>query len=89
MSVKSIGARGRVAAVQAAGAIQRLQVRLLAGEIKDNVEHIEPFGFTSRPLAGAEHVTLFVDGDRSHGVVVVVGDRVVLRCMTATARSSS
>lgn len=75
MSLKSIVARGRVAAVAAAGAVQRLQVRLLAGEIKDNVDHIEPFGFTSRPLPGAEHVTLFVDGDRSHGVVVVVGDR--------------
>lgn len=75
MSLKSIVARGRVVAVQAAGLVQRLQLRLLAGEIKDNVDHVEPFGFTSRPLPGAEHVTLFVGGDRSHGVVVVVGDR--------------
>jgi len=39
------------------------------------VEHFEPFGFTSKPLPGAEHITLFLDGDRSHGVTIVVADR--------------
>lgn len=68
-------ARGVVAAVRAAGRLQRLQLRLLAGEVKDEVEHLEPYGFTSHALPGAEHVTLFLDGDRSHGVTIVVADR--------------
>lgn len=67
--------RGSIAAANAATKMQSLQVRLLAGEIKDDVEHFEPFGFTSCPLPGAEAIGLFFDGDRSHGVVVVVADR--------------
>lgn len=68
-------ARGSVAAANAATKMQSLQVRLLAGEVKDDVEHFEPFGFTSCPLPGAEAFAAFFDGDRSHGVVLVVADR--------------
>lgn len=68
-------ARGAVSAVNAATKMQSLQLRLMAGEAKDSVEHFEPFGFTSKPLPGAEHITLFLDGDRSHGVTIVVADR--------------
>lgn len=68
-------ARGAVSAVNSGTKMQSLQLRMMAGETKDNVEHFEPFGFTSKPLAGAEHVTVFMDGDRSHGITVVVADR--------------
>jgi len=68
-------ARGTVAAVNAASKMQGLQLRLLAGEIKADVEHFEPYGFTSNPNAGAEAIAAFFDGDRSHGVVLVVADR--------------
>lgn len=68
-------ARGKVLAANSLGKLQILQLGLLAGETKDRVEHLEPFGFTAKPLPGAEHVTLFLDGDRSHGVTVVVADR--------------
>jgi phage baseplate assembly protein V len=67
--------RGIVSASNAGSKMQTLQLRLLAGEQKDNVEHFEPFGFTSRPLPGAEHVSIFFDGDRSHGITLVVADR--------------
>lgn len=73
--VANLIARGAVTAVDASGMQQRVQLRLLAGESKDAVEHFEPYGFTSNPLPGAEHLTLFLDGDRSHGVTVVVNDR--------------
>lgn len=73
--ISNLLARGSVAAANAAGKMQALQVRLLAGEVKDTMEHFEPFGFTSRPLPGAEAITAFFDGDRSHGVVLVVADR--------------
>lgn len=68
-------ARGAVSVVNAASKMQTLQVKLMADEVKDGVEHFEPYGFTSHPKAGAEAVGMFFDGDRSHGVVIVVADR--------------
>ena len=67
--------RGKVAAVQSATKMQTLQANLLDEEIKDRLEHFEPYGFTSSPKPGAELVAGFFDGDRSHGVVLVVADR--------------
>lgn len=55
--------------------MQELQIRVLAGEVKDNIEYMEPYGFTSAPHPGAEGVAAFPGGDRSHCVVVVVADR--------------
>jgi len=75
MSLKSMLVRGTVVIVDAAKKLQSLQVRLTAGEIKDGAEHFEPYGFTSNPLAGAEVLTAFIGGDRSHAVVLVAADR--------------
>ena len=68
-------ARGVVAMGNSASKLQSLQLRLLAGEVKDNVEHLEPYGFTACPLAGAEALAGFIGGGRSQGVVIVVADR--------------
>ncbi|HLO61387.1 MAG TPA: phage baseplate assembly protein V [Azonexus sp.] len=68
-------ARGTVAAVNAASKMQAVQLRLLASEVKDNLEHFEPYGFTSNPKSGAEALAMFFDGDRSHGVCFMVADR--------------
>lgn len=68
-------ARGTVALASAGAMLQTLQMRLTAGEVKDDLEHFEPYGYTSHPLPGAEGVALFLGGDRSHGVVVCVADR--------------
>lgn len=68
-------ARGTVALTNATSKLQGLQMRLLAGEVKDGMEHFEPFGLTSNPLPGAEGIAIFFDGDRSHGVVICVADR--------------
>lgn len=75
MSLKSMLARGTVVLANAGKKMQSLQIRLTAGELKDGVEHFEPYGFTSNPLAGAEVLTAFLGGDRSHAVVVVASDR--------------
>ena len=75
MSLSTIISRCTVALASAAGKLQSLQIRMLADEVKDNVEHLEPYGFTSCPHAGAEGVAVFPGGDRSHGVVVVIADR--------------
>ena len=68
-------ARCTVALVNAKRKLQTLQIRMLAGELKDDVEHMEPYGYTSCPQPGAEGVALFPGGDRSHGVVIVIADR--------------
>lgn len=73
--VQNMIARGTVVLSQAGAMMQKLRVNLLAGETLDELEHFEPYGFTSRPLKGAEVVTVFVDGDRSHGLVLICADR--------------
>lgn len=72
--VRNLIARGEVSAVTV-GNMQGLQAKLFAGEVKGGIEHFEPYGFTSHPLAGAEPVVLFPGGDRSHGIAIVVADR--------------
>jgi phage baseplate assembly protein V len=67
--------RGRVSSVKTSTKMQTLQVDLLAGESKDRMEHFEPYGWTSHPHPGAEVAATFLDGDRSHGLVLVVADR--------------
>ncbi|AIR90590.1 phage baseplate assembly protein V [Pseudomonas cremoricolorata] len=67
-------ARGVVVLADSARKLQSLQMRLTADEVKDDMEHLEPYGFTSSPLPGAEGLAGFI-GDRSHGVVIVVADR--------------
>lgn len=73
--LNNILARGTVSNSNAGTKLQTVQLKLLDGEAKDGVEHFEPYGFTSRPKPGAEHVTVFLDGDRSHGITVVIADR--------------
>jgi phage baseplate assembly protein V len=67
--------RCSLALVNAASKMQTLQVRLLAGEVKDGIEHFEPYGYTANPHPGAEGVAAFFGGDRSHGVVLCIADR--------------
>lgn len=54
---------------------QLLQVTALEGEVIDDGEHFQPYGFTAIPLPGAEGVGLFPNGDRGHPLVLVVSDR--------------
>jgi len=57
------------------GKLQFVQMSGLADETLDNLEYIEPYGFTSKPGPGAEAVALFIGGNRDHGIVLSVGDR--------------
>jgi phage baseplate assembly protein V len=43
--------------------------------VLDQVEHFEPYGFTSHPLPGAEALLLSLNGRRSHTLAGVVTDR--------------
>lgn len=44
-------------------------------EIRADVERPQNYGFTSRPLDGAEAFVAFLGGKRDHGVVIAVEDR--------------
>lgn len=73
--IENLLARAVVTGLNTASKCQMLQVELMPGEPKESMEHLEPYGFTSAPLLGAEGFALFMDGDRSHGVILSVSDR--------------
>ncbi|ELY6212262.1 phage baseplate assembly protein [Cronobacter dublinensis] len=74
-AISNLAARAVLAALDSSRKCQAAGLKLIAGETKENVEYIEPYGFTSTAHAGAEAVVLFPSGDRSHGVVISVADR--------------
>ncbi|EGJ49056.1 phage baseplate assembly protein V [Desulfocurvibacter africanus] len=67
--------RAVVSLVDSEQAMQLLQIKGLADELLDDCEHFEAYGFTSNPHPGAEGVALAAGGNRSHCIVVCVGDR--------------
>jgi len=68
-------ARGVLLQIDDSKKLQSLQLSLFAGEIKDQVERFQNYGFTSHPFEGAEGVCLFPQGNRDHGIVICVDDR--------------
>ena len=54
--------------------MQSVQATGLDGEVFDNIEHFEPYGFSSNAQAG-EMIGLPIGGDRGHMIVLAVGDR--------------
>lgn len=79
-SIQLIASRALVALVDDSKGMQTIQARLLHGEVRDDIEHVQSYGFTSKPKPpdgdlGAEAVVVFLNGSRDHGVAVVVGDR--------------
>lgn len=54
--------------------MQRAQAEMYAGETRE-MEHAEPYGFTSVPHEGAEVIAAAPGGSRSHMVILCVADR--------------
>lgn len=62
---------------------QEVDVALFAGEVKEKVERIQQYGFTSFPLPEkddkdkhpAEALVMFLGGNRAHAIVLAVDDR--------------
>ena len=75
--IQDMIARGFVRLSYATKKMRELQCEFLAGEVRDQLEHVEPYGFTSEPLADGkpEAFALFFDGNRSNGIVFCVADR--------------
>lgn len=56
---------------------QTIQAETLADDVDDEVELIEPYGFTAVPPNGAECIVLRVGGNRAGSVAILAGDRAV------------
>lgn len=61
--------------VQDLPGVQLVQVEALAGEVIDQAEHFQAYGFASHPLLGAEAIVAAVGAARNHPVVIVIADR--------------
>lgn len=73
--LRILATRGIVKLVDSTTLLQELQVAAVGGEVLDNIEHWEAYGFTSRPHPGAEALLISLGGDRDHTVAVNVADR--------------
>lgn len=55
--------------------MRTIQSEHLAGDLREDVEHFEPYGFTSEPHIGAEVLAASINGDRDHTIAIIVADR--------------
>jgi len=53
----------------------KVQVKVLDGETLNNINRVEPYGFSYRPKPGCQTYLMFPAGDRSYGVALVIGDK--------------
>lgn len=72
--IRLVIGRGVVRLVNDAGGLQRVQVELYRGELRE-LDRVQDYGMTSVPLPGAEVVTGSVGGSRNHSVVICIDDR--------------
>lgn len=73
--VANLVGRGVVDATDDSAKIQLSKISLLDSEVRDEIEHFQPYGFTSNPRDGAEAVVVFMGGRRDHGLAIQVDDR--------------
>lgn len=64
-----------LSALDSSSGVQAASVTIMADEEMKGVEYMEPYGFTSVPLQGAEGVVLNVGSRRGSCVVVSLGNR--------------
>lgn len=66
--------RGKIQTGTDTGPVQVFQIVLSAKETP-NVRRLAEFGFTSFPMAKCDSVAVFINGDRSNGVIIATGDQ--------------
>lgn len=71
--------RALVKKIDATTKLQTIQVEMLAGEVRDGLEHFQAYGFASKAgvpnQKGPEAIVLRVGGAGDHPVVIMVSDR--------------
>lgn len=55
--------------------IDSAQLEVFGDEIRDDVDRVQEWGFSSMPPDGSDGVVVFVGGNRDHGVVIASGNR--------------
>ena len=55
--------------------LQSLQASAMPGELLEDIERFQEYGFSSVPLPGTEAVLVFPGGNREHGICVGTDDR--------------
>jgi len=55
--------------------VQKLQARFGQLELRDGIPRLAEFGFASNPPPGSDCAAVFVNGDRSNGVVIATGNQ--------------
>lgn len=73
--IRNMNQRGLVRRASYSNKTRYLQLQVEGGTALSDIEHLEPFGFTSHPLPGAEAIALAFNGNSSHTVALLVGDR--------------
>lgn len=73
--VANMVSRATVQKTDDAPGVQELQLNLLDSELRDEIERVQEYGFSSVPLEGAEAVVVFVGGRRDHGLAIATDDR--------------
>jgi phage baseplate assembly protein V len=67
--------RALLTAVNNAEGTQKIQIKVLSNETITDVERFQEYGLETYPFAGAEVMTLFLNGNRDHGIAICVHDR--------------
>lgn len=53
----------------------KVQVKVLDGEVLNNISRVQPYGYSYRPKAGCQTYLVFPAGDRSYGIALIIGDK--------------
>jgi phage gp45-like len=72
--IQGIVARAIIKNIDDSEKMQKVQIGILKDEIRDDVDRVQQYGFTSCPKPGADAVVIFVGGNRDHGIVIATDD---------------
>lgn len=69
--------KGTVSAADGSEGLREFQIHMSGDAARENIEHMEPYGFTSEPFLDEVPDALmgFFDDNCQHGVVIAVSDR--------------
>lgn len=73
--LKAMIGRCIIAAVSDQTKTQSLQIEAFSGDLHDEVERFQQFGFSGVPMPNAEGIVLFVAGNHDHPVVIAAENR--------------
>lgn len=68
--IASLVVKGLISAVNDSDELQLVKVSTTADEVIEDVERVQQYGITSVPPEGSEAIVIFMNGDRSEGVVI-------------------